>query len=197
MQKKSRTSGSLKNVLSGLLFDVITNIPESLQESVENPEERVKSLIQSASLRAAAVSTTLSIPAGVTGVVAAIPDVISVWKIQAQLVSDIAATYGKIAILNRSSMMFCLFKHSMAHLLKDVVTHSGPRYIVHKLSTTALKKCLEKIGIHFSSKFIRRIAMKAVPAIGAVSNGALSFWDTKQVGKTAQAYFRSQSIPRP
>lgn len=191
MQSRNKATGKIKNVLSGLLFDVMTNIPDSLLEPVENPDERVKNLIQSASLRAATVSTTLSIPAGITGILVAVPDVLSVWKIQAQLVSDIAATYGKIAILNKTSMMFCLFKHSTAHLLKDFVLRSGPRYIVHKLSNEAFEKAVQKISIHFSSRFLRRIVTKAVPAIGAVSNGALSYWDTKQVGKTAQAYFKS------
>ncbi|MCQ2097539.1 MAG: EcsC family protein [Fibrobacter sp.] len=194
---KEKSTNKITNLLAGLLFELITDIPESMCKPSDHPDKDIEGLIKTASVKAAAVSATLSIPAGITGIVVSIPDIIAVWKIQAQLVSDIALTYGKVAILNRESMMVCLFKHSAAHLLKDLVTHTGPRIIVHKLSTAALKKALDRISMHFSSKFLRRIALKAVPAIGAVGNGAISFWDTKQVGKTAQAYFKSHQVPPP
>ena len=103
-----------KEKLSKLLFELITDIPESLYTPSEDSDEKIKKIIRQASLKAATVSATLSVPAGVTGVLTSIPDIAAIWRIQAQLVSDIAATYGKFAQLSREAMVWCLFRHSAA-----------------------------------------------------------------------------------
>ena len=108
-----------------IIFDLITNIPESIYVSSMDADSRVKLITQRASFKAATVSTTLSIPAGFTGILTAIPDIAAIWRIQAQLVADIAATYGKIALLTREAMVWCLFRHSAAQLLRDVAVWSG------------------------------------------------------------------------
>ena len=183
----------LKEKAINLIFDLITNIPDSLHVSTSDPDTRVKQLTQQAALKAGAVSATLSIPAGITGVLTAIPDIAAIWRIQAQLVADIAATYGKIALLTREAMVWCLFRHSAAQLLRDIAVRTGSRIVVQKLSTTALKKIIEKVGLKISSKFLSKSLLRAIPAIGAIGNGAYAFYDTNEVGKTAAAYFRALS----
>ena len=88
-------------------------------------------------------------------------------------------------------MVWCLFRHSAAQLLRDVAVRTGSRIVVQKLSTTALKKIVEKIGIKISSKFVSKSLLRAIPAIGAIGNGAYAYLDTKEVGKTAIAYFKA------
>ena len=96
------TTDKLKDKAINIIFDLITNIPESIYVSSMDADSRVKLITQRASFKAATVSTTLSIPAGFTGILTAIPDIAAIWRIQAQLVADIAATYGKIALLTPS-----------------------------------------------------------------------------------------------
>ena len=188
------TKDKLKDKAINIIFDLITNIPESIYVSSMDPDSRVKLITQRASFKAATVSTTLSIPAGFTGVLTAIPDIAAIWRIQAQLVADIAATYGKLALLSREAMVWCLFRHSAAQLLRDVAVRTGSRVVVQKLSTTALKKVIEKVGLKISSTFLSKSLLRAIPAIGAIGNGAYAYYDTTEVGKTAAAYF---SEPRP
>ena len=185
------TKDKLKDKAINIIFDLITNIPESIYVSSLDPDSRVKLITQRASFKAATVSTTLSIPAGFTGVITAIPDIAAIWRIQAQLVADIAATYGKIALLSREAMVWCLFRHSAAQLLRDVAVRTGSRVVVQKLSTTALKKVIEKVGLKISSTFLSKSLLRAIPAIGAIGNGAYAYYDTTEVGKTAAAYFRA------
>ena len=180
-----------KEKLGKLLFELITDIPESLYTPAEDSDEKIKKIIRQASLKAATVSATLSVPAGVTGVLTSIPDIAAIWRIQAQLVSDIAATYGKFAQLSREAMVWCLFRHSAAQLLRDVAVRTGSRVVVQKLSTTALKKIVEKIGLKISSTFLSKSLLRAIPAIGAIGNGAYAYYDTTEVGKTAAAYFKA------
>lgn len=188
---KKETMDKLKEKAINIIFDLITNIPDSLHASTSDPENRANTLTQQAAFKAATVSGTLSIPAGFTGILTAIPDIAAIWRIQAQLVADIAATYGKIAVLTREAMVWCLFRHSAASLLRDVAVRTGSRIVVQKLSTTALKKLVERIGLKISSTFISKSLLRAIPAIGAIGNGAYAYFDTKEVGKTAIAYFKA------
>jgi hypothetical protein len=190
-EKNEETKNKLKEKAVNIIFDLITEIPDSLHNPTNTPEDRVKLLIQQASLKAATVSATLSIPAGFTGILTAIPDIAAIWRIQAQLVADVAATYGKLALLSREAMVWCLFRHSAASLLRDLAVRTGSRIVVQKLSTTALKKLVEKVGIKISSTFLSKSLLRAIPAIGAIGNGAYAYYDTKEVGKTAVTYFKA------
>ncbi|WP_297699986.1 EcsC family protein [Fibrobacter sp.] len=181
----------IKEKLSTLLFELITDIPESLYSPTENSDDKINKLIRQAAIKASAVSATLSVPAGVTGVLTSIPDIAAIWRIQAQLVSDIAATYGKFAQLSREAMVWCLFRHSAAQLVRDIAVRTGSRIVVQKLSLAALEVLLKKIGLKISTKLLGKIALRAIPAIGAIGNGAYSFYDTYEVGKTAAAYFKA------
>jgi hypothetical protein len=180
-----------KEKLSSLLFELITDIPESLHTPTENSDEKIKKLIRQAAVNASLVSATLSVPAGVTGVLTSIPDIAAIWRIQAQLVSDIAATYGKFAQLSREAMVWCLFRHSAAQLVRDIAVRTGSRIVVQKVSFAVLETLLKKIGLKVSTKFLGRAALRAIPAIGALGNGAYSFYDTTEVVKTAASYFKS------
>ncbi|MCF0223924.1 MAG: EcsC family protein [Fibrobacter sp.] len=188
---KNNCVDKLKDQVSSLLFELITDIPESLHEMKGDPEKKVKALIDKASRKAALYSATLSIPAGFTGILASIPDIAAVWRIQAQLVSDIAATYGKFALLSREAMVWCLFRHSAAQLLRDIAVRTSSRIVIQKVSTTALQKILQKIGLQISTKLVGKIALRLIPAIGVVGNGAYTYYDTREVGKTADAYFKN------
>ena len=181
----------IKEKLSTLLFELITDIPESLYSPTENSDDKINKLIRQAAIKASAVSATLSVPAGITGVLTSIPDIAAIWRIQAQLVSDIAATYGKFAQLSREAMVWCLFRHSAAQLVRDIAVRTGSRIVVQKLSLAALEVLLKKIGLKISTKLLGKIALRAIPAIGAIGNGAYSFYDTYEVGKTAAAYFKA------
>ena len=195
---KDKKSESIQELFNSIVFNLITDIPDSLLCPNNDPDKRAEVLIKQAALKAATVSTSLSIPAGFTGVLTSIPDIAAVWRIQAQLVSDIACTYGKFAMLSREAMVWCLFRHSAASLLRDVAVRTGSRIVVQKLSLTALQKLLQKIGVKISANFLGRIALRAIPAIGAIGNGAYTYFDTTEVGKTAMAYFKAlEGVEKP
>lgn len=190
-EETENTKKKLKEKATNILFDLITNIPDSLYAENREPEKRANQLIQQAAFKAATISATLSIPAGIMGILTAIPDIAAIWRIQAQLVADIAASYGKLALLSREAMVWCLFRHSAAQLIRDIAVRTGSRIVVQKLSTTALKALIQKIGIKISSKFLSKSLLRAIPVVGAVGNGAYTYYDTFEVGKTATAYFKA------
>jgi hypothetical protein len=183
-------SGLIKEKTSKILFDLVTAIPESLVSPTENPEIKIKTLIKKASVKTGVLSATLAIPAGSVGVLTIIPDLTAIWRIQAQLVADIAASYGQIAVLSREAMVWCLFRHTASQLVRDVAVRTGSRIIMQKVSVSALRALLQKIGIQASSKLLGRALFRAIPALGAIGSGAYAYYDTQEVGKIAQAYFK-------
>lgn len=180
-----------------LLFDLVTSIPESLMSPSEATEEKVKKLIQKACTKSAILSATLAMPAGPLGVMTIVPDLMAIWRIQAQLIADIAASYGKIALLSRETMVWCLFRHTASQIVRDVAVRSGSRIITNKISVSALRALLKKIGVQSSSKIAGRALFRVIPALGAIGSGTYAYYDTREVGKTAESYFKALSDNSP
>ena len=79
-------------------------------------------------------SGVIALPLGPIGWLTILPELIAVWKIQSQLVSDIAAIYGKRASLTQEQMIYYLFRHTAAQVFGDVVVRVGERVLVRRVS---------------------------------------------------------------
>src|SRR4029453_11835577 len=73
-----------------------------------------------AAAKAAVTAGSLAMPPGPLGWLTIAPELLAVWKIQAQMVSDLAGVYGKAATLTKEHMGYCLFRHTAAQLVRDV-----------------------------------------------------------------------------
>jgi len=130
-----------------VLFDLITHIPDS-SELASGPRETGPG--RSAALaarKAATVSGALALPPGPLGLLTIMPDLIAIWKIQQQMVVDVAATFGLRAQLRREVMIYCLFKHGSAALLRDLVVRVGERVLIREATSRVAQQLLRKIGI--------------------------------------------------
>jgi hypothetical protein len=125
---------------------------------------------------------------------------VGVWRIQRQLVADIAAIYGKKAALTPEVMTYCLFQHTAAQGVRDLVVRVGERALVRRAPWRTLGTLTRRIG----ARLVRRMAGKGMalwlPLIGAVGIGAYVYFDTAQVAATAMELFEreiSVAPPRP
>lgn len=173
-----------------VLKDFISDIPSTSQSKSDDPVSRSRSLGNSAAAKAAVVSGSLSIPPGPFGMVTIIPDLVAVWKIQAQMVADIAGAFGKAATLTREQMIYCLFKHAASQAVRDLVVRVGGRVLVKRASLRLIQKILQKIGLKITQRLAGRFISRWLPVIGAVGVGAYSFYDTAQVAKTSIEFFK-------
>jgi hypothetical protein len=148
-----------------------------------------------AAMKAAGISGVLSLPPGPVGLVTILPDLYAIWRIQAQLVADVAATFGKTGMLNRDTMLYCLFRHAAAQALRDIVTRVGERFVVRRTSLRLLQKILRAIGIQTTQRLLGRGIARLVPLIGALGVAGYAYYDTGRVGKTAIEFFSSQIDP--
>jgi hypothetical protein len=175
-----------------MIESVATSIPSSEEPAIANPKPRAGEIVRVAGLKAGALSATLALPPGPVGMLTVIPDLIKVWQIQQQMVADVAACFGKSAQLNRQMMVYCLFRHGAAMLLRDVVARVGERVIVKQASLRVIQQTLRRIGIQVSQKAVGKSLSRWLPIVGPILIGGYSLIDTRNVGKTAIDTFSRQ-----
>jgi hypothetical protein len=165
--------------------DVVARVPPSRERESDSPGAAAQILARKAAARAAALSGALALPPGVLGLFTVLPDLIAIWRIQAQMVADVAGLYGKEMQLTRTHMLYCLFRHASSQLARDVVVRAGERFVVRQLSGGALRSFLTSIGISVTQRVAGTTASRWIPLIGAAAVAGYAYFDTLQVAKTA------------
>lgn len=180
----------LLDKLFHILFKVVHEIPTSSEHETTEVLMRSRKLIAEASFKAAAISGALALPTGPLGWLTILPDLAAIWRLQAQMVADIGAVFGKQGKLTEESMLYCLFRHASAQVMRDLVTRVGQRVVVQRGSLRATENILESIGIKLVQRVARGGLWRLLPAIGALAVAAYAYYDTEQVGQTAIEFFR-------
>jgi hypothetical protein len=175
-----------------LLEDLATHIPVSDELLNANPEKRAREIVRAAGLKAGAMSAGMALPPGPLGMLTVIPDLLKVWQIQQQMVADVAACFGKSAQLSRQMMLYCMFRHGAAMLMRDVVARVGERVIVKPVTLRVIQQILGRLGVHVTQKAVSKTLSRWLPMIGPVLIGGYSLADTRAVGKTAIDTFRRE-----
>ncbi|MDT9000672.1 hypothetical protein RQP53_15460 [Paucibacter sp. APW11] len=173
------------------VLSVVATPPGSNQAALDEPEAVARRLLAEAARKAALTAGGLALPPGPLGWLTILPELLAVWRIQAQLVADLAALYGQGASLGREQMLYCLFRHTAAQALRDLAVRTGER-----ASAALLQRVATAIGVQLSQRTLAKSAARWLPMIGAAGVAAYAFWDTQQVGRSAQALFERQRRPR-
>ena len=164
---------------------IVARVPATRERKVEAPAAAARVLARKAAARAATLSGALALPPGVFGLLTVVPDLVAIWRIQAQLVSDIAGLYGRQMQLTRTHMLYCLFRHAASQLARDVAVRAGERFVIQQLSGGALRSVLTSIGISVTQRLAGTTASRWLPIVGAAAVAGYAYFDTLQVAKTA------------
>lgn len=164
---------------------VVAGVPASRERAVAAPEAAARRLARRAAARAAALSGTLALPPGILGLLTVLPDLVAIWRIQAQMVADIAGLYGKDMQLTRTHMLYCLFRHAASHLARDVAVRAGERFVIRQVSTGALRNVVTGVGMSLTQRVAGTAASRWLPIVGAAAVAGYAYYDTLQVAKTA------------
>ena len=189
IRKGAAQENELLEKLFTVLFKVINEIPSSAEKRSSDAVLRARKLTAEASFRAAAISGALALPTGPLGWFTILPDLAAIWRLQAQLVADIGAVFGKRGKLTEASIIYCLFRHAAAQAVRDLVTRMGERVVVQRVSVRMAENVLERIGINLVHRVARRGLWRLLPAIGALAVAGYAYYDTEQVGQTAIEFF--------
>jgi uncharacterized protein (DUF697 family) len=179
----------LLDKLFSILLKVIHEIPTSAEKETSEALIRARKLISETSFKAAAISGALALPVGPLGWLTILPDLAAIWRLQAQMVADIGSLFGKRGKLTEESMIYCLFRHAAAQVMRDLVTRMGQRIVVQRASLRVAENVLESIGIKIVQRVARGGLWRLLPAIGALAVAGYAYYDTEQVGQTAIELF--------
>ena len=175
--------------ITAAILDFVSEVPDSKIGSSKDPASEARRLANRAAQRAALTAGSLALPPGPLGWLTLLPELIAIWKIQGQMVSDIAAAYGRHATLGREQMMWCLFRHTAAQAFRDLVVQMGNRLIFRRMSYGVAERVAKQVGIKLTQRTISKGISRWLPVIGALGVGAYAYYDTGQVASTAIAMF--------
>lgn len=187
----------LRDIVGKAIVDLVLQVPASSEHQVKQPALRARALGRSAARQASLMAGSLALPPGFLGWLTVLPELVAVWRLQTQMVSDIAAVYGKTASLGREQLIYCLFKHVSAQLFRDVVVRVGERYVIQRASLTFIQSAARTLGVKVTQKIIGKGVSRLVPVLGAVGVGAYAYFDTTQVAKTAIELFSKDIVIEP
>ncbi|HET6552165.1 MAG TPA: hypothetical protein VFG49_01390 [Dyella sp.] len=173
------------------ILDFVSQIPDSDVAGARDPEKEAQRLATRAAQRAGLTAGSLALPPGPLGWLTVLPELIAIWKIQAQMVSDIAAAYGKHSDLGREQMLWCLFRHTAAQAFRDLVVRVGDRLLFRRLSYSVAERIAKTVGIKVTQRAVGQGISRWLPVVGAMGVGAYAYYDTGQVARTAIAMFSS------
>jgi len=169
----------------------ISNVPASKEDESDDPDARAGEIARVAAAKAATSSALAAAAPGPFAWGTILPDLWNVWRIQKQMVSDIAAIYGKKGILTKETMLYCLFRHGGARAITELVIWGGERYIVRRSSLRVIQRILQKIGVKVTQRIAKQLAGRWIPILGSGLLAAFTYRDTIKVAETAMDLFSS------
>jgi hypothetical protein len=197
MTASSITIQSITGTIADAIENIVSSVPETRERAAPEPALAAHKLARKAARRAAALSGALALPPGALGMLTVIPDLIAIWRLQAQLVADIAGLYGREMQLTRTHMVYCLFRHAATQLARDVVVRAGERLVFRQLSGTALRSVLTGVGLNVTQRIASTAASRWVPLLGAAAVAGYAYFDTTQVAKTAIKLLETPTLAPP
>lgn len=194
MPNPPSSPGHHSNAITRALLDLVSRIPTSTERASENPKVRAHAIASVAAAKAAAVSGALALPPGPFGLATILPDLIAIWRLQQSMVADIAAVFGKSAFLRKETMIYCLFKHGGAALMRDLIARVGERFLIRRTARKVVEQTLEKIGVKITQRVMGKSISRLIPIAGAVVVGAYAYRDTAQVAANAIELFSKELL---
>ena len=83
MAKKADSSNN--GALTQAVLAVVLQVPDSTERMGEHPAERAHAIARSAARAASVLSGSLSLPPGIFAWLTIVPELVGVWKLQAQM----------------------------------------------------------------------------------------------------------------
>lgn len=190
--RKGRPRSAADRIGDGIL-QLLSDLPDTREAASLAPEVRSRAIADAAARKAAVIAGTLALPPGPLGWLTVLPELFAIWKIQAQMVADIAGAYGRHWQLTREQMLFCLFRHTAAQAFRDVAVRVGERWLVNAASASTIRAISRKIGVRLGERGAAHGIARWLPLVGAMGVGAYAWYDTRHVARTAINLFAVES----
>jgi hypothetical protein len=176
------------------IVEILSHIPATVEPQGTSPVTRARAIARAAARKTATVSGSLSLPPGPVGWLTIIPDLTMVWRIQSQMVADIAGAFGKQSFLAQEQMLYCLFRHAAAHSVRGIAVRAGERMLIRRGPELAIETAVRKIGLPIARRIAGRGISRWLPVVGAAGVASYAYYDTMRVAATTIDLFRSDLV---
>ena len=183
------SKSDVRQKVGDAILDLVLRVPPTAERALDQPQARAQAIGRAAARQASMLASTMALPPGFFGWLTVLPELVGVWKLQSQMVADIAGVYGKSASMDREQMVYCMFKHVSAQLFRDVVVRVGERFLIQRASSAFMRSVVQKLGARVTQNMLGKGLSRFVPLLGAVGVGAYAYFDTTQVARTAMELF--------
>ena len=173
------------SLIGQAILSLVGKVPSSKEPRSKHPSVDARTKANAAAAKAALAAGALALPPGMVGWLTVLPEMVGVWKIQRQMVADIAAIYGKHDTLTAEQVVYCLFQHTAAQGVRDLVVRVGQRSLVRHASPLLIRTITRRIGSRLAQQAVGKGVARWLPVVGAVGMGAYAYYDTAQVAATA------------
>jgi len=179
LKRGSWFEGVLENILNALG-------PGHDEIQVEGTPQK---MIRKASRAAFLISTGAGIPTGPIGLATIIPEVLSLTKLQINLIFKIAKFYEQEAKVNKT-IILAILGGALGLVLKHALINKvGTRIIVRSLSAEGTKRITREIGEKFATGLLKRGLGRWLPILLAPVFGYFSLSMTRRVGRETESLF--------
>jgi len=186
------------DLLAPALLDVVRQIPNARVGRSAQPRDEARRLARRAAAKAALAAGALALPTGPLGWLTLLPELRSVWRVQVQLVADVAALYGRKSHLTKEQVLYCLFSHGSARrAFQDLVVRVGGRFFARPATAQALRFVARQVAVRVAQRMVGQGAARWLPVAGAVGIGAYAWHETTRVANNAIELFEAGVLPAP
>ena len=185
MVDASAAPNAVSTQLSEAILKVVSHVPASQEPPAQQPRARATQIAQRTKRRTAAISAAAALPPGPLGWLTLLPEAVAVWRLQAQMVSDIAAAYGRSPALTPELMLHCLFQHAANRATGGLVVRVGERILVRRMSLQALQPVARAVALRVTRRTVARGVARWLPGVGSVVIATYAWFDTGTVARTA------------
>ena len=175
------------------IVELLSQLPLTEETASMTPDALAMAIAEAASRKAALVAGSLALPPGAWGWLTVVPELYAIWRIQAQMVADIAGTYGHRWQLTREQMLFCLFRHTAAQAFRDIAVRVGERWLIRAAGSASVRAIARRVGVRMAERGIGSGIARWLPVVGAMGVGAYAWYDTRHVARTAIELFAMES----
>jgi hypothetical protein len=115
------------------------------------------------------------------------------------MVADIAGAFGQSARLSQEHLVYCLFRHAAAQIVRDLTARVGERLVFQRATLQLLQRIARRLGVKASARVIASSAARWLPVVGSLGVAGYAYYDTSQVADTATELFNEnlEAIPIP
>ncbi len=173
-------------------FDLVT-------ACLRNPD-RIKvtgipeQMIAQAARETFAISSAAGLVPGPFGLAAIVPELISVTRIQLNLVQGIAKYHGSDTKPDRTTLLLIFGEAVGLAVGKGLVRRAGSRLVVRILETELAKALARKIGSRIVAKAVQKSVVRWMPLLAAPILGAFSRSMTVRIGRQADRLFSRRVV---